>query len=924
MSAALKYVTQSHNEPLDVNVIEVLFQDYGLQEMGKKQDSREFMFNFINLHFPDLRALIQLEYTQYLTCTVCQNVSSRNDMDIMLSMPTHCQSVQQFMDLFFGQDLVEDFHCSCKSVCNQVARRIGNKFPKILMIHNINGHGVTINEDINLLVVKYFLLGFIKVYGRRDNTRHYTCVRRHQGQWCEFDDEKIKKVVLPPKKKVPCYILLYCSYVEWSDPRSDQAVFPEDQTTSGFVGGFQKFLSTRKDEPPKITEMDRAAARSQNVGGFEHMRQVFSQMQVNPTENKSLRPVSSTVSKPQEDEEMFDSTLKQLEGTSENQPYVASSEKPPLEAAEPTEQLETHENPTQIPTFTADSSRLSKDTDYGEMIDSSLNLPDVNYPHVALVGTSGKTPEPGEEIDELENILEKQVSEYDKVLQAKLDAKDQEIQQTLDKNDNVVERPLNLTKHDQIRDDTVTSEISNVQEEPLNLQKKQSDESVQKTKDLVLVEIEDLGPEDDEDLSKDKQQPEVVTEDKVSDEQNKATKSSETSSSDYNVYVSYEDNEGKKIIHILDQHGNLTRFIDKKREKSDKSVPPKKRHYPPEQVEREIKPSIVSTFVHMDSALRDISGIKEKLSKKALLSKQKEKEQKKQSKQKTPTKRKENPSREDEPVKKRGRPRKIQSDEQAIPTKPKGKRRIDSSDEEEDTPMKKKKNRGRPRKRIIESSSDEEDRDEEERPMKRKRGRPRKDTTDKSEITISKRKIVGKSSGQNTGKSKKVNVLELRKIRKAKQQKERKKCSRDYNFRPFVTKPNASAIHKSQVIGDPRSRLPRSQTLANGQVNLQCQLCDLKHFVAKDIEELTTHFDSKHRRRVIKLGGGNYLLCKCDEVKPRDEQWLRNGHHHCHECWHPLEKTIDVVKHLVNVHNYNRVDIKIRDLREESDDSQED
>ena len=75
MNKAITYITENHADPLDVNQLEVLFQDYGVIEIGNKQDSREFLFNFINIHFPDLRALMELEFSQYLTCTVCQNLT---------------------------------------------------------------------------------------------------------------------------------------------------------------------------------------------------------------------------------------------------------------------------------------------------------------------------------------------------------------------------------------------------------------------------------------------------------------------------------------------------------------------------------------------------------------------------------------------------------------------------------------------------------------------------------------------------------------------------------------------------------------------------------------------------------------------------------------------------------------------------------
>ena len=200
------------------------------------------------------------------------------------------------------------------------------------------------------------------------------------------------------------------------------------------------------------------------------------------------------------------------------------------------------------------------------------------------------------------------------------------------------------------------------------------------------------------------------------------------------------------------------------------------------------------------------------------------------------------------------------------------------------------------------------------------RKRPATDDTATSpkqlKIIVSEETKYGKKSNWKKAASvasssrKVVNILELNIERKRRSKREKPKKKRPYEYRSWdISLQKEGKHHKSMMFKNRLGVQPLQQVGKD-----RCILCDGKPFYDKVKSVMDRHYRRIHYKRFYKIGNYYLLLCKCSDVQSRDQRYDRSGHHHCPECWMPLEKNADLYKHLISEHDYDELQIERKDM----------
>ena len=175
--------------------------------------------HFINAHYPTLRQHITISFTRLITCAGCNTMQSTTTQEYSMSLLAGHISTEYCVASFTSVEDMPQYNCpSCNQRSFATTKRVPHNHPPVIVMHNLNGHAVTVQKNITYYGDEYGLLGFILMYGRSDKTRHYTCVRLQGGQLYEFNDEHVEPFKKTKSKRYSAYIIFYGHMEEHHEP----------------------------------------------------------------------------------------------------------------------------------------------------------------------------------------------------------------------------------------------------------------------------------------------------------------------------------------------------------------------------------------------------------------------------------------------------------------------------------------------------------------------------------------------------------------------------------------------------------------------------------------------------------------------------------------------------------------------------------
>ena len=137
------------------------------------------------------------------------------ETEIMISVNSRCDSVQDGINNYFLTEMVDNFLCEDCGVNTKLKiEKVAQDYPTMIVVHNIDGHHLIIDRSITIYQENYYLLGFTQIHGYSDESRHYTSVRKSCGNWTIFNDNNVDDFDFEEKKRYPAYILLYHTFTE--------------------------------------------------------------------------------------------------------------------------------------------------------------------------------------------------------------------------------------------------------------------------------------------------------------------------------------------------------------------------------------------------------------------------------------------------------------------------------------------------------------------------------------------------------------------------------------------------------------------------------------------------------------------------------------------------------------------------------------
>lgn len=224
----------------------------------------------MNLHYQEMRMNLLVSFNKFITCSHCGNITTSNDFEVMITIDSKSASIQNGINEYFGFDQIEDFRCDkCGQRSNCFIQKILTNEPTLIMVHNLDGHNITVNDTISIDNQRFFVLSVIQIHGESDKDRHYNTIRRNNsGLWKLFDDEYVMPSAIPPRKKIPAYLVLYANFKEFAQPTSQEVpVFPEPQEELEFFKKSTDTLSQTYEEFLKMEQKkkeDKSTTKTQD------------------------------------------------------------------------------------------------------------------------------------------------------------------------------------------------------------------------------------------------------------------------------------------------------------------------------------------------------------------------------------------------------------------------------------------------------------------------------------------------------------------------------------------------------------------------------------------------------------------------------------------------------------------------------------
>lgn len=180
-------------------------------KITERGDAREFLHQVLSEVFPTCRAmfLFKMEITRRCNRCFLQQKRSCPDEEYLLNIPNGHLSIQSGVEAAMFPSILDEYKCKRCQWENDVLYTCSlTSLPRCLLIHNVGAGGLIVNDLLTVQKVDYYLAGFVKVKGTKDNTRHYTTVRLHNSAMYEFDDECVTKFKIT-RKKIQAYLLVY-------------------------------------------------------------------------------------------------------------------------------------------------------------------------------------------------------------------------------------------------------------------------------------------------------------------------------------------------------------------------------------------------------------------------------------------------------------------------------------------------------------------------------------------------------------------------------------------------------------------------------------------------------------------------------------------------------------------------------------------
>ena len=114
-------------------------------------------------------------------------------------------------------------------------------------------------------------------------------------------------------------------------------------------------------------------------------------------------------------------------------------------------------------------------------------------------------------------------------------------------------------------------------------------------------------------------------------------------------------------------------------------------------------------------------------------------------------------------------------------------------------------------------------------------------------------------------------------------------------------KPNQGELfqHMNHVsIESQQTVIPQQQTLGD------CKLCDEKFYNC--FGHFEDHYHRRHHSKSLKIYVHLILHCKCKDVPYKGlDNYKRNSHWHCQQCYKPVNDRKQYAQHLRQKHNYH-------------------
>lgn len=209
---------------------------------SQKHDSREFLFDFVNIWMPQLRDHVAISTTQIMMCkdVNCNRYDYlRSEDTILLSLSGAFNTIQEGIDNYFRDTLMD------KSVCEKCSRNDSTYMVKnvrkvnpTLFVHNVDAHQLNLEKILVFERKTYYLIAFNIAKGFSEQERHYTAVRKINGEWMEFDDSKVRKYFFENLQHwTTPYILLYVTldYLPTTNVTASTPIFDSPEFESWII-----------------------------------------------------------------------------------------------------------------------------------------------------------------------------------------------------------------------------------------------------------------------------------------------------------------------------------------------------------------------------------------------------------------------------------------------------------------------------------------------------------------------------------------------------------------------------------------------------------------------------------------------------------------------------------------------------------------